>query len=81
MNRPTLAASAPALADLSLNWTIRLASPNPVRQPSTQASSACSGTWLCTKTLRPVRVKPGGEQLRGGDPGPAAQLRPGPAAP
>ena len=52
MNNPTLAVSAPDLADLSLNWTIRPALPNPVRQESTQASSVCSGTWLCTKTVQ-----------------------------
>ncbi len=51
MNRPTLAESAPPLADLSLNWVIRLASPKPVMQPSTQFSSACSGTWLCTNRM------------------------------
>jgi hypothetical protein len=51
VKRPTLAASAPALADLSLNCTIRLASPNPVMHDSTQASSVCSGTWLCTNTI------------------------------
>ncbi len=44
MNRPTVARSAPPLADLSLNCVIRLASPNPVMQPSTQPSWACSGT-------------------------------------
>ena len=51
MNSPTLADSAPPLADLSLNWTIRLASPKPVMHDSTQASSACSATWLCTNTM------------------------------
>ncbi len=52
MNSPTLAASAPDLADLSLNWTIRLASPNPVMHSSIQVSSVCSGTWLCTNTVQ-----------------------------
>ncbi len=48
MNSPTL--TLPPRADLSLNWVIRLASPKPVRQPSTQASWACSGRWLCRNT-------------------------------
>ncbi len=53
MNSPTVARSAACRWDLSLNCVIRPASPNPVRQPSTQASRACSGTWDCTKsTLR-----------------------------
>ena len=60
--------------DLSLNWVIRLASPKPVRQPSIQASSACSGTWLCTNTVH-AGIKARSEQLRGRDPGPAAQQR------
>lgn len=44
MNRPTVVLSLPCRADLSLNWVIRAASPKPVRQFITQASSACSGT-------------------------------------
>ncbi len=58
MNRPTLACSAPPLADLSLNWVIRLASPNPVMQLSTQASSVCSATWLCTNTVHRSGSRP-----------------------
>ena len=38
-----------ALADLSLNWVIRRASPKPVRHCSTQPSWACAGIWLWTK--------------------------------
>ena len=49
MNRPTLAAPSPPLADLSLNWVIRRASPKPVRHCSTQPSWAWAGIWLCTK--------------------------------
>ena len=49
MKRPTLAEPSPPLADLSLNWVIRRASPNPVRHCSTQPAWACAGTWLCTK--------------------------------
>ncbi len=44
MKSPTFVASAPTRADLSLNWVIRDASPKPVRQLSSHASSACSGT-------------------------------------
>ncbi len=51
MNRPTPAELSPYLADLSLNWVIRPASPMPVRHIRTQASSVCSRTWLCTKTV------------------------------
>jgi hypothetical protein len=51
VNSPTLARSVPCLLDLSLNWVIRLASPNPVRQPITQASCACSGTCDCTNSV------------------------------
>ena len=49
MNSPTDAAPSPALADLSLNWVIRRASPKPVRHWSTQESWAWAGIWLCTK--------------------------------
>ena len=56
MNSPTLTFSA--RPDLSLNWVIRLASPNPVRQFSTQASSVCSGTWLCTNRVARVGSMP-----------------------
>ena len=49
MNRPTLAAPSPDLDDLSLNWVIRRASPNPVRHWSTHDSCAWAGIWLCTK--------------------------------
>ena len=49
MNSPTLAAPSPPLADLSLNWVIRRASPKPVRHCSTQAAWACAGTWLWMK--------------------------------
>ena len=52
------ARSAPCLADLSLNWVIRLASPNPVMQPSTQASCACSGTWHCTNSVQRSGSRP-----------------------
>ena len=51
MNRPTVARSVPCLAVLSLNWVIRLASPNPVMQPSTHSNCACSGTCDWTKTV------------------------------
>ncbi len=51
MNSPTLLRSEPPLALLSLNCVIRLASPKPVMQPSTHASWACSGAWLCTNTV------------------------------
>lgn len=50
-SRPTPAASAPCLADLSLNWVIRMASPMPVMQVSTHASCACSGTWDWTNSV------------------------------
>jgi hypothetical protein len=46
-----VARSAPCFEDLSLNWVIRLASPKPVMQLITQASWACSGTWLCTNSV------------------------------
>ena len=46
-----MVASAPSFCDLSLNCVIRDACPKPVKQPSTQANSACAGTWLCTKTV------------------------------
>ncbi len=49
---PTLERSAPCLTDLSLNCVIRLASPNPVMQESTQASWACSGTCDWTKSVQ-----------------------------
>ena len=58
MKSPTDAWSAPPLDDLSLNWVILLASPNPVRQPSTQFSSACSGTWLCTNRMHRSGSRP-----------------------
>ena len=58
MNRPTLARSAPCLADLSLNCVIRLASPKPVMQLSTQASWACSGTWDCTNSVQRSGSRP-----------------------
>lgn len=51
VNRPTLARSLPCFCALSLNWVIRLASPKPVMQPSTQASWACSGTCDWTKRV------------------------------
>jgi hypothetical protein len=70
--QPDLAWSAPPLADLSLNWVIRLASPNPVRQPSTQASSVCSAPGSArTGCTAPGRARR--EQLRGRDPGALAQ--------
>ena len=49
---------AAACADLSLNWVIRFASPKPVMQPSTQLSSACSGTWLCTNRMHRSGSRP-----------------------
>ncbi|KEF07343.1 hypothetical protein DF17_10610 [Streptomyces rimosus] len=58
VNRPTLVRSAPCLADLSLNCVIRLASPKPVRQFMTQASWACSGTWLWTKSVQRSGSRP-----------------------
>ena len=48
---PTVVASAPCLADLSLNCVMRLASPKPVMVLSTHASSACAGTCDCTKSV------------------------------
>ena len=46
-----MVASLPCFCDLSLNCVIRDACPKPVKQPSTQASSAWAGTWLCTKIV------------------------------
>ncbi len=58
MNRPTLALLTPPLADLSLNWVIRLASPKPVMQFITQPSCACSGTWLWMKSVQRSGSRP-----------------------
>ena len=49
MKSPTDAAPSPPLADLSLNWVIRRASPKPVRHCRIHPSWACSGTWLWMK--------------------------------
>ena len=38
-------------SDLSLNWVIRFSWPKLVTPPSSQAASACAGTWLCAKTV------------------------------
>ena len=46
-----MVASLPCRADLSLNCVIRDAWPKPVKQPNTQASCVCAGTWLCTKIV------------------------------
>ncbi len=56
MNSPTVALCP--LAVLSLNWVIRLASPNPVRQFITQPSSACSVTWLWQNTAERLGSTP-----------------------
>ena len=37
------------MADFSLNWVILRSQPTGVVQESSQASSACAGTWDCTK--------------------------------
>ena len=66
MNSPTLAAPSPPLADLSLNWVIRRASPKPVRHCSTQPSWACAGIWLCTKIAERSGSMPIATQLGGG---------------
>ena len=58
MNRPTLDRSAPCFCDLSLNWVIRLASPKPVMQLSTQPSWACSGTCDCTNSVQRSGSRP-----------------------
>jgi hypothetical protein len=55
---PTVVASVPCLADLSLNCVMRLASPKPVSVPSTHASSAWAGTWDCTKRVERSRSTP-----------------------
>ena len=55
---PTVVASAPCLADLSLNCVMRLASPKPVMVLSTQASSACAGTCDCTNRVDRSRSTP-----------------------
>ena len=38
-------------ADFSLNATMRSSSPITATQLKSQASSACSCTWLCTNTI------------------------------
>ena len=48
----------PCLAVLSLNCVIRLASPNPVMQPSTHSSCACSGTCDWTNTVHRAGSSP-----------------------
>ena len=73
MNSPTLAAPSPPLADLSLNWVIRRASPKPVRHCSTQPSWACSGTWLLHEDRGALGVDAHRDQLRGGPQGALAQ--------
>ena len=73
MNRPTLDRSAPCLADLSLNWVIRLASPKPVMQPSTQASWACSGTCDWTNSVHRSGSSPTASSWAAPTPGAAAQ--------
>ena len=50
--------SPPCRAALSLNCVIRLASPNPVMQPSTHCSSACSGTCDWTNTVHRAGSNP-----------------------
>ncbi len=67
--------SAPCLADLSLNCVIRLASPKPVRQFITQASWACSGTWLCTKRVQRSGSSPAASSWAAASRVLAAQLR------
>ena len=49
MKRPTETDSRPA--DFSLNATMRASSPIVPMQLKSQASSACSCTWLCTNTI------------------------------
>ena len=73
MNNPTEDWSAPPLADLSLNWVIRLASPKPVMQLSTHGQLGVLGHVALHEQRAALRVQPGPEQLRGRDPGPAAQ--------
>ena len=65
--------SAPCLADLSLNCVIRPASPKPVWQLSTHASSACSGDVRLDEEDRPLGVDARREVLRRGAAGPVAQ--------
>jgi len=64
VNRPTLAESAPPLADLSLNWVIRLASPKPVMQAEDPAELRVLLNLALHEQDGPLRVDPGGEELR-----------------
>ena len=61
-----MVASLPSFCDLSLNCVIRDACPKPVKQPSTQASSAWAGTWLCTKMVARNGIDTHRQVLRGG---------------
>ena len=63
MNRPTLAAPSPPLADLSLNWVIRRASPKPVRHCSTQRQLGVRRDLALHEDRRPLRVDAHREQL------------------
>ena len=75
MNRPTLDRSVPCFADLSLNCVIRLASPNPVMQLSTQASCGVLGHLRLHEQRAALRVEPDREQLGRADPGAVPQQR------
>ena len=55
-----------SLPALSLNWVMRLSQPMRATQLKTQASSACSGTWLWLKTMLLFRVDAAGDE-GGGD--------------
>ena len=73
MNSPTLAAPSPPLADLSLNWVIRRASPKPVRHCSTQPSWACAGHLALHEDRRALGVDAHRHQLGGGAQGALAE--------
>ena len=47
-----------ARRDLSLNCVIRPSWPKLVTEPSSQAASACAGTWLCAKTVERSGSRP-----------------------
>ena len=63
----------PTCCDLSLNWIIRLASPNPVRQLSTQAQLGVLGDVALHEDRAPLRVKAGARTA--GRPRPCVRAR------
>ena len=73
MNRPTLAAPSPPLADLSLNCVIRRASPKPVEALEHPAELGVRGDLALDEDRRPVGVDAHRDQLGRGAQGALAQ--------